>query len=416
MTMNPFDEKGKKIENTYENWQRLNPAPYDKYATDPYTKTRIILMNGAEMEAVRFSHAFARACPNNDLRRALAELRRTEAQQQKKLQALKPKDETILESTLSYEQLAVDLTAELAKKEPNASVRNQLNFALLEDFDHLYRFSDLLEQDSKETFDLLIGHYTEIMPGRPTIAEHRYPDDDVRYPLDFHTADISTRLAVNAITAAEQQTMNFYMNVGAFYPSAQGRKLFNEIAMIEEQHVSGYESLLDPSATMLENLLIHEYSECYLYYSCYTDETDEKVKKIFEKHFEDEVTHLHIAAALLKKYEGKHWQQVIPTGEFPPLLRLHSNKDFIREVLKSVRLTSLKEGYVELKDLPPSADFFRYQKKVNGSGRHTPSHAFMARYIAKNGQDFRYEEKPHPIVPLRRRDEDNCRIARTKDA
>lgn len=414
--MNPFEQKPRKMESTYENWRELTPKAYDKYETDPYTKTRIILMNGTEFESVKFSHQFARHCSNNDIRRALAQSRRGEAQQQKKISALKPKDENLLETTISYEQLAVDLTAILAKRESNAGIRNQLNFALLEDFDHLYRFADLLEQDDGEMFDVLIGHYTEIMPGRPTIAEHRHPNDDIRYPVDFHTGDIISRLNVNIITAAEQQTMNYYMNIGSFYPTDQGRKLFSEIAMIEEQHVSGYESLLDPNCTWLENLLMHEYTECYLYYSCYMDETHPQIKRIWEKAFEDEVTHLHQAAELLQKYEGKHWQQVIPKGEFPELLRFHENKNYIREVLKSVRLTAMKEGYCSVDDLSSNADFFRYQKIVCPDDVKVPSHNFMSLYIEKNGQDMRYEEKPHPIPELRRRDEDNATIARKKNA
>lgn len=414
--MNPFEEKPKKIDSTYENWKGLSPKPYDKRETDPYTKTRIILMNGAEMEAVRFSHAFARMCPNNAVRRTLAAMRRTEAQQQKKLVALKPTDESILETTISYEQLAVDLTAILANGETEGAVRNQLNFALLEDFDHLYRFSDLLEQDDGVMFDLLVGHYTEIMPGRPTIAEHRHPNDDVRYSIDFHTSDISSRLNVSIITAAEQQTMNFYMNVGAYYKSEQGRKLFNEIAMIEEQHVTGYESLADPTCDFFDNLLMHEYTECYLYYSCYEDEKDPYIKKIWEKGFEDEVTHLHMAADLLKNIKGKHWQQVIPTGEFPPLLSFHENKDYIREVLKSVRLTSVKEGYLPVDFLPQNADFFKYQKIVCPDELKVPSHAFMNSYIKKKGRDLRYELKPHPVDALRDRTADNASVARKKNA
>lgn len=414
--MDPFDLKPKKIESTYENWHTLMPRAYDKYATDPYTKTRIILMNGTEFESVRFSHAFARACPNNDIRRLLASTRRGEAQQQKKIAALKPRNEDILETTISYEQLAVDLTAVLAQREKNASVRNQLDFALLEDFDHLYRFADLLEQDDGEMFSALIGHYTEIMPGRPTIAEHRHPNDDIRYPLDFHTGDMVSRLNVNVITAAEQQTMNYYMNVGSFYPTDQGRRLFSEIAMIEEQHVSGYESLADPNYTWLENWLMHEYTECYLYYSCFMDEQQPAVKRIWEKAFEDEVAHLHIAAEALKKYEGKHWQQVIPRGEFPELLKIHENKEYIREILKSVRLTSVKEGYCQVDELPVGADFFRYQRTVCPDSVKVPSHTFMSLYIEKNGQDLRYEEKPHPVPELRRRDEDNASIARKKNA
>ena len=69
---------------------------------------------------------------DNDLRRDVAFLRNLEQQQQKRLSYFKPKDETVLETTISYEQLAVDLTANLAVNESNSYVQKQLNFALLE--------------------------------------------------------------------------------------------------------------------------------------------------------------------------------------------------------------------------------------------------------------------------------------------
>ena len=54
---------------------------------------------------------------DNDLRREIALTRRVEQQQQKKISNLKPIDETVLETTIAYEQLAVDLTCVLAKQE-----------------------------------------------------------------------------------------------------------------------------------------------------------------------------------------------------------------------------------------------------------------------------------------------------------
>ena len=135
--MNPFFLKPKNIYDTILNFDNMYSKPYNKYEVDPYTKTRIILLTGAEFEANWFSHQFSRHCNNNELRRKIAFTRRIEQQQQKKLQDLKPIDENILETTISYEQLAVDLTARLAQNEPDVNVRNALNFALLEDFDHL---------------------------------------------------------------------------------------------------------------------------------------------------------------------------------------------------------------------------------------------------------------------------------------
>ena len=280
--MNPFEEKPRPLEDGFLSWKDLAPAPYDKREADPYTRVRIILMNGTEFEAVWFSHQFHRHCQNNDLRRELAILRRQEQQQQKQIAALKPLDETVLEHTIGYEQLAVDLTARMAQCEPDEQVKQALDFALLEDFDHLYRYADLLEMDEGVHAEDLVGKYTEIMPARPTIAHHRWPADSVKPPIRNKKAALATKLHVNIITAAEQQTMNYYMNLGSFYPNDRGRKLYTEIGMVEEQHVTHYGSLLDPACSWLESLLMHEYTECYLYYSAYETETCRPVKRIWE--------------------------------------------------------------------------------------------------------------------------------------
>ena len=58
--------------------------------------------------------------------------------------------------------------------------------------------------------------------------------------------------------------MNYYMNTSAVYDESEiGRQLYQEIGLIEEQHVTQYGSLIDPNTTMLECLLMHQYTECY---------------------------------------------------------------------------------------------------------------------------------------------------------
>lgn len=411
--MNPFLEKPMNVDALFKDWSSIYPKPYNKDEVDPYTKTRIILMNGTEYEAVWFSHNFSRHCANNDLRRDLAITRRSEQQQQKVISVLKPANESILETTISYEQLAVDLTSRLAKREPDQHVKMALDFALLEDFDHLYRYSDLLEMERGIKAEQLVGHYTEIMPGRPTIAEHRYPADNIRKCVDFCTADPITKLNIAIITAAEQQTMNYYMNIAGFYDSDRGRSLYQEIGLIEEQHVSHYGSLIDTKMTWLEGLLHHEYTECYLYYSCYQDETDPYIKKIWEQHFLEEVNHLHQAADLLKKYENKEWQQVIPDGCFPELLTLGENKEYLRNILEAtVHLTSIKDDYPKVSTVPKDADFFKFQNILNHDVNQVPSHRVINDYISQKGKDYRYEDKENPIEALRDRTSDNTSVGR----
>lgn len=417
MSINPFNEKAPKLEKCYENWKQLYQKAYDKNAVDPYTKVRIILASGAEFEAVWYSHQFSRHCDNNDLRRELAAVRRSEQQQQKKLASLKPLDENLLEVTISYEQVAVDLTVNLALLENDKYVKAALDFALLEDFDHLYRFADLLEMEQGAKGELLVGGYTEIMPGRPTISEHRHPFDDIRRHINMKTASLATKLNTMIITAAEQQTMNYYMNLGTFYTSDLGRKLFTEIAMIEEQHVSHYGSLLDVNSTWLECLLMHEYNECYLYYSLMQDETNENVRKVFEQSFLQELAHLNKARQLLNKYENKDYDAVVGEGTFPELLAFdryaERNKQYVRDVLaKTIRNTSVLEDYAKVETVPEEYEFFKYNSQVNKMPTYVASHNVIGSYIGEFGEDYRFETAPHPVKELRDRTTDNIDIGR----
>lgn len=306
------------------------------------------------------------------------------------------------------------MTAWLAMNEPNPYVKETLDFALLEDFDHLYRYANLLNLDKNIPAHTLVQNYVEITPGRPTIAEHRHPNEAVRFPVCFKSADIQTKLNTLIITSAEQQTMNFYMNIGAAYYNDLGRQLYQEIAMIEEQHVSQYGSLLDPNCTWLENLLLHQYMECYLYYSFYQDEVDPHIKMIWESHLAQEIAHLHRAADLLQQYEGKHWSTVVP-GPFPKLLHFHDTRAYVREVMaRQTELTADYEYVKPIGDLPDNHGFFWYQNTINHDVDMVPSHVVITQHQSKFRKDYRSEVDVHPVPALRERTIDNTQIGRTK--
>ena len=66
MGFNPLSERGMAVEKQLRDWRWLNSVPYDKLTVDPYTKCRIILMNGIEVESIIFSHQFARRVSRGD--------------------------------------------------------------------------------------------------------------------------------------------------------------------------------------------------------------------------------------------------------------------------------------------------------------------------------------------------------------
>src|SRR5690606_24502570 len=129
----------------------------------------------------------ARRTDNRVIKRARPTSRRSDAMQEKAVNRLNPGDQTPLETTIGYEQVAVDLTAWLARHEPDPMLKQALDFALLEDFDHLYRYANLYELMNGKHAAELTGHLTEITPGRPTFAEHRHPIDEIKGHFETHT-------------------------------------------------------------------------------------------------------------------------------------------------------------------------------------------------------------------------------------
>ncbi len=405
MAFNPFKERGTPYEKQVKNWDELNIEPYDKNEVHPYTRTRVILMNGIEVEAAMFGHQMARHAVDSSLKQKLAEVRRIEQQQQKLINWLIPGDESTLEVTLGYEQVAVDLTAWLARTEPDQTVKDALDFALIEDFDHLYRYANLMGVVDGKDPARVVGELTEIFPGRPTVLEHRHPFDSIRNHYDKDQAEIITKLHVQTIVAGEQQTMNFYMNVGDRQDPPFGRGLYLEIAQIEEQHVSQYESLADPRETWFERLLLHEYNECWLYYSFVQEESDERIKRIWKDQLDCEIDHLHQAAELLQQYEGRDAESLLPASGFPELMKFQSNKEYVRDVIASqIHLTADGNMLKPVDSLPPSHRYFTWQGLVNVDGS-APSQWVVEHHIERHGTDWRLEtEGPHPVEELRARE------------
>ena len=187
--------------------------------------------------------------------------------------------------------------------------------------------------------------------------------------------------------------------------------------MVEEEHVTQYESLQDAGATWLEMMLWHEYAECYLYWSCYKTESDKYLKDLWEKNLLMELGHLHKASDLLKKYQRKDWQEVILNPVFPEPLSLHENKDYVRDILaNTVQYTNDREDYALLSSLDKNADFFAFQSVINADIDCAPSHEVINTYINLKGEDYRYQESKHPIGELDSRTEDNIEVGRVAGA
>src|SRR5215203_3044902 len=204
MALNLTKDKGTPLELQKFTWREMVQKPTSKLNDDAFTRVRVILMNGIESEAVRFSHSAARM--NKDLQLALARVRRVEQHQQTLVNWLLPADLSPLETTIGFEQVAIEVTASIAEHEPDGYLAQVYRFGLLEDFDHLYRYSALMDRLTGSDSNNILQSYTDILPGRPTSVEHRAPEDDLRKCYDRNTAQPITKLNAVTLMGGEHQT------------------------------------------------------------------------------------------------------------------------------------------------------------------------------------------------------------------
>ncbi len=383
MTINLFNDRGTALEQQRMSWKDMVGKPISKLDDDAFTRVRIILMNGIELESHRFSHSAARM--NKALQLPLAQVRRVEQHQATMINWLIGADHSPLETTIAYEQVAIDITAAVAMNEPDPYLAQVYRFGLLEDFDHMYRYSALLDRLEGKDANNILQSYTDILPGRPTVDEHRAPADDLRNPYDRKTAAPLSKLHALTIMAAEQQTHNFYMNIGPMYSDPVARQLYAEIASIEEQHVTQYESIIDPQESWLEKWVMHELTEVYNYHGCMEQESNPRIKAIWERFLDYELGHLHMVCELFKKHEKRDPAEILPES-LPEPIPHASQREFVRETLAGAGDLRASGAEIVPKE-KEGKESLAYRKQMNSDG--SPSETVSAGYKWAPGSELK---------------------------
>jgi hypothetical protein len=394
VALNLLKDKGVALDRQHFTWKELVQPPYSKLDDDAMTRVRVILMNGIESEAVRFQHSFARMSDMHRL--ALARVRRIEHHQQTMINWLNPPDQSPLETTIGFEQVAIEVTASVAQKEPDPYMAQVYRFGLLEDFDHMYRYAALMDRVEGKDANTLVQSYSDILPGRPTAVEHRHPDDDLRRPYDRATAAFVTKLHALTIMAGEHQTHDYYMNVGPTYPDPLGRQLYAEIASIEEQHVTQYESIIDPREGWLEKWLLHEACEVYNYWSCVESETNSRIKSIWERMLEYELGQLRFVAELFENTERRDASEVLDE-RLPSPIEYRSHREFIRETLRNeVDFNASGLEIMPSQSIPTDSPSHGYRSHMNSDG--SPSERIAEGYAWTPGTEL--TRRPSNAMPF----------------
>lgn len=331
MAIDLLTDRGTPLDQQKFTLKELVQPPLNKLDDDAFTRIRIILGNGLEQQANRFQHMCSQM--SSSLRQPLAAVRRVEHHQQTMINWLLSSDHSPIETTIGYEQVAIEITAAIAQQEPDPYLAQVYRFGLLEDFDHMYRYSALLDRVEGKDANNILQCYTDVIPGRITFDEHRHPHDDLRDHYDRTEAAPVSKMNALTIMSGEYQTRDYYMNIGPTFSDPVARLLYAEIASIEEQHVTQYGSIIDPDETMLEKWLLYEANEAYNYFSFVESETNPRIKAIWERFLDYELGHLNLVRNLFEKYEKRDPSEVLPK-RMPDPIPFESQREFVRSTLE----------------------------------------------------------------------------------
>lgn len=113
MTINLLKDSGVPLERQKFTSKDMVQRPISKLDDDAFTRVRTILMNGVEFESVRVKAGVLRI--NGPLRMQLAQLMRAEHHQATLINWLIGADHSPIETTIGYEQTAIEVTASVAQ-------------------------------------------------------------------------------------------------------------------------------------------------------------------------------------------------------------------------------------------------------------------------------------------------------------
>lgn len=318
--MNPYTVVPPRISQGLKDWQSLLPEPL---SGDQPLRTARLMLAAAVLSDMPEASLDASA----DFLRETALIRRVEWQQRLQFLSLLPRERPCERVLLALFMLT-ELTATAAQRETHPRARAAMDFLLPEACDMLYRTANLLSLEYGVSADEKLGGMAELMPGRPCIAAHRHPYDEVQPPIERAQASPQTLLSLFLLSCAARYAA--CLSAGALGESREhARALYAELSLILTEHATQYASLLGHAGDPCEALTLRAYALCYALDGLRAQEEDAALRAIYDQAFYAQCAHLHKARRLyLRAHEGQ--EPPFIDQELPPPLILQPNKGYIR--------------------------------------------------------------------------------------
>jgi hypothetical protein len=329
MALDWTQERGVPLEAQQFDWFDLVRHPQSKLDTDAFARMRTLLITAIEGESSRFLDACARNNP--DLRLAIGRVRRVERAQQTLTKLLLPANVTPIERAIIDAQLAIEVGAVLAQREPQPARATVYRYGVADDVDHLYRLAALYDRLEGKDANSLLQSYTDIRPGRPTSTQPRVAQDNLGLPDPAPAMTPESSLYAMTSLALAEATDETFLAYGPLLADPVARALFVELGILAAQGVERKISLFEEPLGWIGQWLLHEAAEVYHYAGCVDAETDPGMRAVWTRFLEYELGHLH-AVAELARLAGLDPLAFVP-ATLPDFLPWTAQRAWIQDVV-----------------------------------------------------------------------------------
>jgi hypothetical protein len=281
----PLEHQGLPTDRHGRHWHELDGEP-GMGTADPATQHRINTMQALQWATVAFDRQLSQRCPDMDAHRSVGRLGALASERRHDLAARRPSSPSALEKAVDSRQAAFDLVAWVARNEPDSDRSFAYQQQAREDLEHLRSYADLSARAGLRWAESFAEEVEEMQA--PAAS-----------PPPAHTAHSVSELYDWAVRAAHQRAAAYAADV--------------EPILGEQPHVA------PNGASDWERLVVHESAICYLYYCFLQQETDPKVRPLWDLHLQMELAHLQDAADLLRRYEDRDPHEVTGRGLPEPI-------------------------------------------------------------------------------------------------
>lgn len=190
----------------------------------------------------------------------------------------------------------------IVQSEQNVAVKSAINYILLDHINHARSLADNLARFGLD--EELISEIRELPQGRELSQQFVETKDLLKTPYS-ETDDVVTKVNLRLARAWEISIRELLQSVLLAAPVDQVKLVCRELSVIENEHITIINSMINTHESQLESAFYDELAEVTILNRMFAAEKEKSAREVYEFIISEDERHLKILGGMLYDLEGK---------------------------------------------------------------------------------------------------------------